>query len=95
MLESPDNYVSLGFAKWSPFSKEYQGVDMELKVEFASILWECHRPTIAALISFGLDVTLAMEVVAVEEAAKVKCICRTWQHSIPCHNVASSIDSSM
>lgn len=69
--EGRNDYVSLSFRSWDPSGREYQGVDMELMLELTSIHWDCHRATLASLITFGNDMSFATGEGAVAKEVQV------------------------
>ncbi|GMH39652.1 hypothetical protein BSKO_07550 [Bryopsis sp. KO-2023] len=54
------DYGRLIYRKRTQMAEDFTGADSELILEFSSLWCECHRPTIAALIAMGLDVSDAL-----------------------------------
>ncbi|KAL4858517.1 Vacuolar protein sorting-associated protein 13C [Chlorella vulgaris] len=55
------------FKMRQPGSSEYEGVDTSLDVSLSSLYFYCNRPTVAALITMGLDVSAAASSDTLEE----------------------------
>ncbi|KAL1372338.1 hypothetical protein AAHE18_01G196400 [Arachis hypogaea] len=57
--EGTDNlhFVSVTFATRSSSSPDYDGIDTQMCVRMSKLEFFCNRPTILALISFGLDIS--------------------------------------
>ncbi len=51
----------LEFKSWKPDSPEYAGLDAELQTRLTTLLFFCNRPTVAALMCFGDDLTAALK----------------------------------
>ncbi|XP_019431159.1 PREDICTED: uncharacterized protein LOC109338390 isoform X1 [Lupinus angustifolius] len=51
------NFVSVSFATRSSGSPDYDGIDTQMSVSMSKLEFFCNRPTIVALISFGLDMS--------------------------------------
>jgi hypothetical protein len=47
--------VRLCFVRIVPTSSRYTGTDVELVLQLSSLVFYCHRPTVAALMVFGTD----------------------------------------
>ncbi|KAK7291737.1 hypothetical protein RIF29_07114 [Crotalaria pallida] len=56
------NFVSVSFSTRSSGSPDYDGIDTEMSVCMSKLEFFCNRPTIVALISFGLDISSGNEV---------------------------------
>ncbi|KAF7837665.1 putative vacuolar protein sorting-associated protein [Senna tora] len=57
--EGIDNadFVSVSFATRSSSSPDYDGIDTQMSIRMSKLEFFCNRPTIVALISFGLDIS--------------------------------------
>ncbi|XP_071698618.1 uncharacterized protein [Rutidosis leptorrhynchoides] len=53
------DFVSLTFLKRSPQSPDYDGIDTQMSIRMSKLQFFCHRPTIVALISLGIDMGTA------------------------------------
>ncbi|KAH1088253.1 hypothetical protein AAZX31_07G215500 [Glycine max] len=51
------NFVSVSFTTRSSCSPDYDGIDTQMCVRMSKLEFFCNRPTIVALISFGLDIS--------------------------------------
>ncbi|KAE9602547.1 putative vacuolar protein sorting-associated protein [Lupinus albus] len=51
------NFVSVSFSTRSSGSPDYDGIDTQMSVSMSKLEFFCNRPTIVALISFGLDLS--------------------------------------
>ncbi|XP_061360270.1 uncharacterized protein LOC133304277 isoform X2 [Gastrolobium bilobum] len=51
------NFVSVSFSTRSSGSPDYDGIDTQMCVRMSKLEFFCNRPTIVALISFGLDIS--------------------------------------
>lgn len=49
--------LSLSYSKWSPQSPDYHDVDAEVQVQLKTLSFFCNRPTVAALMAIGNDVS--------------------------------------
>nr|GEV02157.1 vacuolar protein sorting-associated protein 62 [Tanacetum cinerariifolium] len=49
------DFVSLTFLKRTPESPDYDGIDTQMSIRMSKLECFCHRPTIVALISLGID----------------------------------------
>ncbi|XP_073012998.1 uncharacterized protein [Typha latifolia] len=60
--EARDNsiadFVAVSFLTRSPDSPLYDGVDSQMSIRMSALEFYCNRPTIVALIDFGLDLSL-------------------------------------
>ncbi|KAK7264763.1 hypothetical protein RJT34_32373 [Clitoria ternatea] len=57
------NFVSVSFTTRSSGSPNYDGIDTQMCVRMSKLEFFCNRPTIVALISFGLEITSGNEVI--------------------------------
>jgi len=57
---SGTHLARITFAFWSPSSPLYKDVDSEATVELEALYFFCNRPTVAALMMWGLDVSQAI-----------------------------------
>lgn len=55
-MESSD-FVSVTFSTRSSASPDYDGIDTQMAVSMSKLEFFCNRPTLVALISFGLDLS--------------------------------------
>lgn len=53
------DFVSLTFLKRTPQSPDYDGIDTQMSIHMLKLEFFCHRPTIVALISLGIDLGTA------------------------------------
>ncbi|KAI3512412.1 hypothetical protein L1887_19727 [Cichorium endivia] len=53
------DFVSLTFLKRTPQSSDYNGIDSQASISMSRFEFFCHRPTIVALISLGIDMGTA------------------------------------
>ncbi|XP_057809782.1 uncharacterized protein LOC131024279 [Salvia miltiorrhiza] len=51
------DFVSVTFLRRNPGSPDYDGVDTQMSVEMAKLEFYCNRPTLVALINFGVDMS--------------------------------------
>ncbi|XP_019418850.1 PREDICTED: uncharacterized protein LOC109329610 isoform X2 [Lupinus angustifolius] len=51
------NFVSVSFSTRSSGSPDYDGIDTQMSIRMSKLEFFCNRPTIVALISFGLDIS--------------------------------------
>ncbi|KAK8704101.1 hypothetical protein V6N13_047734 [Hibiscus sabdariffa] len=49
------DFVSVTFSKKGPSSPSYDGIDTEMSVRMSKLEFFCNRPTLVALIGFGVD----------------------------------------
>ncbi|XP_076932508.1 uncharacterized protein LOC143598077 [Bidens hawaiensis] len=49
------DFVSLTFVRRTPQSPDYDGIDTQMSIRMSKLEFFCHRPTIVALISLGID----------------------------------------
>ncbi|XP_027330645.1 uncharacterized protein LOC113846496 isoform X2 [Abrus precatorius] len=56
------NFVSVTFTTRSSCSPDYDGIDTQMCVRMSKLEFFCNRPTIVALISFGLDISAGNKV---------------------------------
>ncbi|KAK4265962.1 hypothetical protein QN277_026944 [Acacia crassicarpa] len=58
-IEGVDNldFISVTFSTRSSGSPDYDGIDTQMNVRMSKLEFFCNRPTIVALISFGLDMS--------------------------------------
>ncbi|MFS7909478.1 putative vacuolar protein sorting-associated protein [Helianthus anomalus] len=49
------DFVSLTFVQRTPQSLNYDGIDTQMSIRMSKLEFFCHRPTIVALISLGID----------------------------------------
>ncbi|KAH6757936.1 calcium-dependent lipid-binding family protein [Perilla frutescens var. hirtella] len=57
MGSDDSDFVSVTFLRRSPGSPDYDGVDTQMSVQMAKLEFYCNRPTLVALISFGVDMS--------------------------------------
>lgn len=50
-----EELVKLLFARYSPTSSNYNGLDVEVVLKLSTLVFFCNRPTVAALMVFGTD----------------------------------------
>nr|XP_043635621.1 uncharacterized protein LOC122606820 [Erigeron canadensis] len=53
------DFISLTFLKRTPQSPDYDGIDTQMSISMSKLEFFCHRPTIVALISLGIDLGTA------------------------------------
>ncbi|XP_062108869.1 uncharacterized protein LOC133819601 isoform X1 [Humulus lupulus] len=51
------DFVSVVFSTRSPSSHDYDGIDTQMSVRMSKLEFFCNRPTLVALIGFGLDIS--------------------------------------
>lgn len=51
------DFVSVIFSTRSPSSHDYDGIDTQMSVRMSKLEFFCNRPTLVALIGFGLDIS--------------------------------------
>ncbi|KAD5802908.1 hypothetical protein E3N88_14268 [Mikania micrantha] len=49
------DFISLTFLKRTPQSPDYDGTDAQMSIHMSKFEFFCHRPTIVALVSLGID----------------------------------------
>ncbi|KEH32375.1 calcium-dependent lipid-binding-like protein [Medicago truncatula] len=64
------NFVSMSFSTRSPGSPDYDGIDTQMCVRMSKLEFFCNRPTIVALISFGLDISSGNKVTSDADTLK-------------------------
>ncbi|KAE9455056.1 hypothetical protein C3L33_13039, partial [Rhododendron williamsianum] len=59
--EGSDNsdFVSVTFSTRNPSSPDYDGIDTQMSIRMSKLDFFCNRPTLVALIGFGLDLSSA------------------------------------
>ncbi|XP_057959044.1 uncharacterized protein LOC131151699 [Malania oleifera] len=55
-LDNSD-FVSVSFSTRNPGSPDYAGIDTEVSIRMSKLEFFCNRPTVVALIDFGLDIS--------------------------------------
>ncbi|KAL4443584.1 hypothetical protein ABPG75_011321 [Micractinium tetrahymenae] len=55
-IAAPQDLAEFTFKLRQPGSPEYEGVDTSLDVSLSSLYFYCNRPTVAALITLGVDI---------------------------------------
>ncbi|KAK7348007.1 hypothetical protein VNO80_22555 [Phaseolus coccineus] len=63
------NFVSVSFITRSSASPDYDGVDTQMCVRMSKLEFFCNRPTIVALINFGLDISSGNKVTSSTDTA--------------------------
>ncbi|WVZ12338.1 hypothetical protein V8G54_016868 [Vigna mungo] len=63
------NFVSVSFITRSSASPHYDGIDTQMCVRMSKLEFFCNRPTIVALISFGLDISSGNKVTSPTDTA--------------------------
>ncbi|KAL2906378.1 putative vacuolar protein sorting-associated protein 13A [Bienertia sinuspersici] len=63
------DFVSVAFMTKDPSSPEYEGIDTQMNICMSKLEFCCNRPTLVALIQFGLDISseILKEVVKVQK----------------------------
>uniref|UniRef100_A0A7N0UXF0 PH domain-containing protein n=1 Tax=Kalanchoe fedtschenkoi TaxID=63787 RepID=A0A7N0UXF0_KALFE len=51
------DFVSFSFSTRSPSSLDYHGIDTQMSIRMSKLEFFCNRPTLVALIGFGLDLS--------------------------------------
>ncbi|EPS74076.1 hypothetical protein M569_00677, partial [Genlisea aurea] len=59
MESDESDFVSVLFLKRDPGSPNYDGIDTQMSVQMSKLEFYCNRPTVVALINFGLGLTSA------------------------------------
>ncbi|KAG8370579.1 hypothetical protein BUALT_Bualt14G0131800 [Buddleja alternifolia] len=57
------DFVSVSFLTRNPGSPDYDGIDTQMSIRMSKLEFYCNRPTLVALIDFGLDISSANSVV--------------------------------
>ncbi|GAB2216278.1 hypothetical protein Droror1_Dr00024048 [Drosera rotundifolia] len=65
------DFVSLNFVTKDPSSPDYDGIDTQMNVYMSKMEFFCNRPTLVALIGFGLDVSSANYVASAISATMI------------------------
>jgi hypothetical protein len=75
--------VRLLFARYDPSSSNYSGLDVEVVLRLSTLVFYCNRPTVAALMVLGTDLSAINTLLAApaDEATQVRrCVacCQLW-----------------
>ncbi|RXH80093.1 hypothetical protein DVH24_041240 [Malus domestica] len=65
------NFVSVTFLTRSPSSPDYDGIDTQMNLRMSKLEFFCNRPTLVALIDFGLDLSCVYDVEGSADMTKV------------------------
>ncbi|XP_050117405.1 uncharacterized protein LOC126595103 isoform X2 [Malus sylvestris] len=65
------NFVSVTFLTRSPSSPDYDGIDTQMNLRMSKLEFFCNRPTLVALIDFGLDLSCVYDMEGSADMTKV------------------------